>query len=45
MTDIIKKWEKISERYLRYIRTEKRLSENTVMAYARDLEDFSHYIM
>ena len=45
MTDNAKKWNKISERYRRYIALEKRLSENTVDAYMRDLEEFAHFIL
>ncbi len=45
MTDNAKKWNKISERYRRYIALEKRLSENTVDAYMRDLEEFAHFII
>ena len=45
MADCAKKWEKVSSEYRRYIRLEKRLSENTVDAYMRDLEEFAHYIL
>ena len=45
MADCAKKWEKVSNEYRRYIRMEKRLSENTVDAYMRDLEEFAHYIL
>ena len=45
MTDNAKKWNKISERYRRSIALEKRLSENTVDAYMRDLEEFAHFIL
>jgi integrase/recombinase XerD len=44
MADIAKKWSKYREEYRRYIRTEKRLSENTVDAYMRDFNDFMHYV-
>ena len=44
MADIAKKWSKYREEYRRYIRTEKRLSENTVDAYMRDYDDFMHYV-
>lgn len=44
MADIEKKWLKYREEYKRYIRTEKRLSENTVDAYMRDFNDFMHYV-
>lgn len=45
MADIEKKWSKYREEYKRYIRTEKRLSENTVDAYMRDYDDFMHYVL
>lgn len=45
MADITKKWEKIRNDYIRYLRMERRLSANTVEAYHRDLEEFSHFIM
>lgn len=45
MADITKKWEKIRNDYIRYLRVERRLSANTVEAYHRDLEEFSHFIM
>ncbi len=44
MADIEKKWSKYREEYKRYIRTEKRLSENTVDAYMRDYDNFMHYV-
>ena len=45
MADITKKWEKIRNDYIRYLKVERRLSGNTVEAYSRDLEEFSHFIM
>ena len=45
MADIAKKWSKYKEEYKRYIRTEKRLSENSVDAYMRDFDDFMHYVL
>ena len=45
MADITKKWEKIRNDYIRYLRVERRLSANTVEAYRRDLEEVSHFIM
>ena len=45
MADIAKKWSKYRDEYRRYIRTEKRLSENTVDAYMRDFDDFMHYVL
>ena len=44
MADIARKWSKYREEYRRYIRTEKRLSENTVDAYMRDFDDFMQYV-
>ena len=45
MAEITKKWEKIRNDYVRYLKLERRLSANTVEAYKRDLEEFSHYIL
>ena len=45
MVDITKKWEKIRADYVRYLKVERRLSANTVEAYKRDLEEFSHFIL
>lgn len=45
MADIAKSWEKIRAEYKRYIRFERRLSENSVGAYMRDLEEFANYVM
>lgn len=45
MAESVKKWEKICGEYRRYIQFEKRLSSNTIDAYMRDLEEFSHFIM
>lgn len=45
MADIAKKWEKVRTDYARYIRVERRLSANTVAAYKRDMEEFSHFIL
>ena len=45
MADIAKKWEKVKIEYLRYIKTEKRLSANTVDAYERDFIEFMHFIL
>ena len=45
MADITKKWEKIRNDYVRYLKLERRLSANTVEAYKCDIEEFSHYIL
>jgi len=45
MAESVKKWEKICGEYRRYIQFEKRLSSNSIDAYMRDLEEFSHFIM
>lgn len=45
MTDNAKNWDKIKARYHRYISLEKRLSDNTIAAYMRDLEEFTHFIL
>jgi integrase/recombinase XerD len=45
MMDVTKKWERLRNDYRRYIRSEKRLSENTVEAYMDDYEEFMHFIL
>lgn len=45
MAESAKKWEKINGEYRRYIKFEKRLSDNSVDAYMRDFEEFSHFVM
>lgn len=40
-----KKWVDTARRYRTYIKVEKRLSENSVEAYMRDLEQFAHFIL
>ena len=45
MAENSKKWEEISRRYRTHIRLEKRLSENTVTAYMRDLRQFAHFVL
>ncbi len=45
MADIAKSWEKIRREYERYIRFERRLAENSVEAYMRDIEEFANYVM
>lgn len=45
MAESSKKWMEISRRYRTYIKLEKRLSENTVESYMRDLKQFAHFIL
>lgn len=45
MADIATRWEKIRNEYMRYIRFERRLSENSVEAYMRDLEEFTSFVI
>ncbi len=45
MAENLKKWEEAGRRYRTYIKLEKRLSENTVESYMRDLRQFAHYIL
>ena len=45
LDDSLKKWEEISRSYRVYIKLEKRLSENTVESYMRDLRQFAHFIL
>ena len=45
MAENTKKWEEAGRRYRTYIRLEKRLAENTVEAYMRDLRQFAHFIL
>ncbi|MBQ8651954.1 MAG: site-specific tyrosine recombinase XerD [Alistipes sp.] len=40
-----KKWVEMARRYRTYIKVEKRLSENSVEAYMRDLEQFAHFVL
>ena len=40
-----KKWVETARRYRTYIKVEKRLSENSVEAYMRDLEQFAHFVL
>lgn len=41
MAENTKKWEEEARRYRLYIRLEKRLSQNTVASYMRDLRQFA----
>ncbi|HJA98795.1 MAG TPA: site-specific tyrosine recombinase XerD [Candidatus Alistipes avicola] len=45
MAESIKKWKETARRYRTYIKVEKRLSENTVESYMRDLQQFAHFIL
>ena len=45
MSESAKKWEKINGEYRRYIKFERRLSDNSVDAYMCDFEEFSHFVM
>lgn len=45
MAENTKKWEEAGRRYRMYIKLEKRLSENTVDSYMRDLRQFAHFIL
>ncbi|MBQ2364253.1 MAG: tyrosine recombinase XerD [Alistipes sp.] len=45
MAECTKKWEKISTDYYRHIKFEKRLAENSVESYMRDLKDFMGFIL
>ena len=38
-------WVEISRRYRTYIRLEKRLADNTVESYMRDLSQFAHFVL
>ena len=45
MAENTKKWDETGRRYRSYIKLEKRLSENTVTAYMRDLRQFAHFVL
>ncbi|MFR9513621.1 MAG: site-specific tyrosine recombinase/integron integrase [Rikenellaceae bacterium] len=45
MAENKKKWEDIARKYRTYIKLEKRLSENSVESYMRDLAAFAHYVL
>lgn len=45
MAENTKKWEVAGSKYRTYIKLEKRLSENTVESYMRDLRQFAHFIL
>lgn len=44
MADNSKKWEDTIRHYFSHIRFERRLAANSIAAYMRDVEKFSHYI-
>jgi integrase/recombinase XerD len=44
MADSTKRWEELSRKYRNYIKLEKRLSDNTVESYMRDLRQFSEFV-
>ena len=45
MADQLKKWQDTARRYRTYIKVEKRLADNSVESYMRDLEQFAHFIL
>ena len=45
MAENTKKRQTIGQRYRTYIKLEKRLSDNTVEAYMRDLVQFAHFVL
>lgn len=45
MAENTKKWEEAGRHYRTYIKLEKRLAQNTVEAYMRDLRLFAHFIL
>lgn len=45
MADVTKKWERLRADYIRYIKTERRLSANTVEAYVDDYNEFMHFVL
>lgn len=45
MAKYAKKWEEISRRYRTFIKLEKRLADNTVDSYMRDLGQFVHFVL
>lgn len=45
MAQHLKKWEMAARRYRTYIKVEKRLAENTVESYMRDLAQLAHFIL
>ena len=45
MAENTKKWEAAASRYRTYIKLEKRLAQNSVESYMRDLRSFAHFIL
>ncbi len=45
MAENTNKWEETGNRYRTYIKLEKRLSDNTVESYMRDLRQFAHFVL
>ncbi len=45
MADVEKRWEEISRKYRNYIKLEKRLADNTVESYMRDLWQFAGFVV
>lgn len=45
MAENTKKWEETGRRYRTHIKLEKRLSDNTVESYMRDLRQFAHFVL
>lgn len=45
MAENTKKWEEAGRHYRTHIKLEKRLAQNTVEAYMRDLRSFAHFIL
>lgn len=44
MADVSKRWEELARKYRNYIKLEKRLADNTVESYMRDLRRFTAYM-
>ncbi len=45
MADNSRRWAEISKRYRTYIKIERRMADNTVQSYMRDLKQFAHFIL
>ncbi len=44
MAEALKRWDELSRKYRNYIKLEKRLSDNTVESYMRDLGQFAGFV-